>query len=653
MTTDRTSPPDLGTPTRVVLVALLSVLTLEAVRASGPLLDRAYAISVVMVGVTALGVYAAAGLVVAAVLFATRRWAPGTPSGRTLLVGTVALGVARLAVQALDGGARFGVGMATAALAVGVLTLAVAFVAGRANGGREAAVGLVLGTGFSAGLQLVLGTWDAYWRHGPLGWVLTVALVAGTVAVARVVRHEAVEVRPRRLWSLGPYLALVVMVLANPAFVAAQSGTRLDVAGLVVVGASTVTVWMLLDPRRLTRETRVLAAVTVPVALVAVFFASSEGVLVAVTALEVAAPVVLATALSSRRAAARGGLRTSLVGAAVGLGLIVPLALYLVDYDVPLGIDNAFVLVAAGLALAAAGLRRRTPPLPGTDPVPDAPAPTPARANPLRANALRLLVIPAVILAVVGWWPSSPAGATPERARADQLVLVDWNLHYGVEPATAVDLETVARTIEAHDPDVVTLQEVSRGWVLGGGVDMATWLAHRLGMDLAYAPAADPQMGNAILSRSALTDEVVTALPYGAGPQHRSAVTATVTLADGTPVRVTSVHLQHRDENTPTRLEQLGVLLDAAPAGGAAAVIAGDLNAEPGWPELELMTDDGWTSAVDTAGDVEALTFPSDDPQVRIDWVLGAGVDFTQAEVVTGVGSSDHLPVVVTLVPTR
>ena len=644
-TPDRTTPPNVGTPTRVVLIALLSVLAIEAARASGPLLDRAYASGVVMVGVTALATYAAVGIVVAALLLATRRLALGVPSGRTVLAGTVVLAVARLAVQALDGSARFAVGLATATVAVAVLVLAVAFVAGRAHGAREAAVGMALGVGFASGLQLVLGTWDAYWRHGPLGWLITVALVGGAVAVARVVRGEVVQGRPRRLWVLGPYLAIAVMVLANPAFAASQSGSGLNVAGLVAVGASTVAVWMMLDPQRLNGETRVLAAVTVPLALAAAFLTQGTGTLVAVGALGVAAPVTLVTALSPRRPAPRGGLRVSLASCLVGLGLIVPLALYLIDYDLPLGFDNAWVIVAAGVALACGGLRRRVPPLPGADPE-SAPEPAAPRANPVRANAVRLLVIPAVVLALAGWPVSSPASAGQDRARSDELVLLSWNLHYGVEPATAVDLERIASVIEEHDPDVVALQEVSRGWVLGGGADMATWLSHRLGMEFAYAPAADAQMGNALLSRSALTDTQVIELPIGAGPQRRSALMATVTLADGSPVQVTSAHLQHRAANTPTRIAQLEALLAAAPHGGEPAVIAGDFNATPGSPELALLADDGWTSAVDSAGDPDALTFPSDDPQVRIDWVMGAGVKFSDVRVLTGEGSSDHLPIV-------
>jgi endonuclease/exonuclease/phosphatase family metal-dependent hydrolase len=262
---------------------------------------------------------------------------------------------------------------------------------------------------------------------------------------------------------------------------------------------------------------------------------------------------------------------------------------------------------------------------------------------PARLSSVRLLILPAIVLALLGLVPSttSTTGAdVPARAAGDEITLVDWNLHYGVSPLTAVDLEGIAQVIEAQDPDVVTLQEVERGWVFGGGTDMATWLAHRLGMTVHFAPAADHQFGNAVLARSELTGSVVHALPYGAGPQERSALSTTVTTADGTPVRVTSIHTQHREENTPTRLEQLEAWTQAEPV-RPPAVLAGDFNAEPGWPEIELLTGEGWSPM-----DEVWLTSPAADPQHKIDWIFGQGVTFTAGTVLTEPRQSDHLPLV-------
>ncbi|WP_454051307.1 endonuclease/exonuclease/phosphatase family protein [Cellulomonas sp. Marseille-Q8402] len=638
-------PPDAGVATRVSLLALVTVLTVDAVRAAGPVLDRAFAVGTVVVALTALVTFVGAGLLAALALLGTGRRAAGTASGRTVLVAVVALGAARLVTQLVHDEARFVAGLVTASLAVATLVLTATLVAGRAGGGRQAALGLTLGIGLSAALQLALGTWDPLWHGGAVGATVAVALVLLTVAVAVVARREDPDGRPRRTWVLGPALALVVMVLANPAFAASQSGLPLLVAGTAVVLAAALTAWLLLVPRLMSRPVRAVAAVLLPVTVAVALLTSGVVALVALVLAEVATGIVLVVALKTRRPAPPGVRRTAVATAGAGLGLVVVLLLYLLDYDVPLGVDNAWVVVLAAALLATGGLRRRSPAAPSAD---DAASATGEPAPPLRANALRFLVLPSVALLLVGWasWLlGAPAAAVDRDPGA--FVVVDWNLHYGVAADTAVDLEQIARTIEAQGPDVVALQEVSRGWVLGGGADMATWLGHRLGMHVAFAPAADRQFGNVLLSRTPLTDVEVVALPYGAGPQARSALTALVDGPDGTPLRVTSVHLQHRDANTATRLDQLAALDAALPADGP-SVLAGDLNAEPGSPELESLGATGWTSAMDTAGAEGALTHPSNQPAVRIDWVLGRGVTFEDARVLAD-DSSDHLAVVTTV----
>ena len=125
----------------------------------------------------------------------------------------------------------------------------------------------MIGCGLSVGLQLVLGTWDAVWRDGWTGWVVAVVLAVGVVVTARgLVAFTAASSseatgRPRRLWVLGLFLALAAMIVANPAFVASQSGVALGWAGLVVVVANALGAWTLLRPDPWPGGVRVGAAV--------------------------------------------------------------------------------------------------------------------------------------------------------------------------------------------------------------------------------------------------------------------------------------------------------------------------------------------------------------------------------------------------------
>ncbi len=665
--------PSVGVPL-TGLVSLLTLLALELVRSSGPLLDMAYTHGgVTGAAAASLLTYGAPGVVAGLVLLSSRRGSPGG-AARVLLISTSFLGLMRLVVQGLEGDARFVVGLTTVAVAIGVLTLAVAILASRPGGGRAAAGALAAGAAAGVGLQLALGTWDAYWRHTLLGWVVTVAMLACLVCLALLACRDpaSLPTRPaRRVWVLGPLLALAAMMLANPAFAASQSGAPLALAGpvtavgLLVAGGTLQSTGRHAHPGSATGAE--LAWWSEPLLLVLLMAAMlgvagsavPNGVLVLLALLgtQVTAFRVLGRALEPAADPANdlepgaGGdmLTHGVAGSAclVGLGTILPLLIYQIDYDVPLGFPNELVLVATAALIGAAGLRRTRHPAQGEIGSAD------SVTLPLLAAGGALVLVGSLVTGAA--WVTNPRtgfGAPSTASGPGTGVVVSWNLHYAVNPAGSLDLEAIARTIEAQNPDAVLLQEVSRGWVMGGGVDLATWLSNRLGQEFVFAPAADRQFGNVVMSDRGLQDVEVVDLPYGAGPQNRSAISALVRVG-GTEITVTSVHLQSKPD-TSTRLRQLETLLgeigpDASPA--ALRVVGGDFNAEPGWPEIAVMTGAGFVSAVDEAGDPAALTSPSVDPRRRIDWVFGRGVDFSVALVPRDARSADHLPVIVTVAP--
>jgi endonuclease/exonuclease/phosphatase family metal-dependent hydrolase len=262
----------------------------------------------------------------------------------------------------------------------------------------------------------------------------------------------------------------------------------------------------------------------------------------------------------------------------------------------------------------------------------------------LAVSALPVLVGTAI--AGFAWAATAEAVAERQRSPEHSGVVMSWNVHFAVNAEGGVDPEALADSIAAQNADVVLLQEVSRGWTLAGGLDLATWLSNRLRMHIAFAPAADRQFGNAILAPVELRDVTVHALPYGDGPQKRSAVSALAYVGDS-EIRVTSVHLQHHVSNAATRLHQVESLLSHLSGTGvrrAPGIIGGDFNAAPGSAEMKTMTTKGhYLSAVDIAGDPRELTSPNPDPLRRIDWILGREVTFVDADVLDD-PMSDHRP---------
>lgn len=665
-----TPPPLPGSLPTAALVAVSIMLTLELVRSSGPLLDLALGHGgVPAAAAMALLTYLAPGPITFLMLHVKGRHSSGLSPG-LLLGGAGLLAAMRLLAQGTQGGARFAVGLVTVAVGIAVLTLAVAVLAGRPGGGRTSASAVCAGAAAAVGVQLALSTWDAYWRHTVLGWSVTVAVAAALAGLAMLAARSPVDIPPRaapgRLWALGPLLALTAMMLANPAFAASQSGLSLTLAGPLNGFGWLVASWVLISSARRRRTPAARGLSWRPLSFVALLIvgvaaalgvggsASSDGVavLVALFAAQLSAGWLLARALEPQPAApgSAGTVKPGrIAGTAslVGLGTILPLLVYQIDYDVPLGFPNELILIAAAASLGLAGLGARAE-RPDTH---DSHRPT-SWAVPAAACALVVVGTAAVNGA---WLQNRRATSTltAPQPGAEGVRALSWNLHYGVSPTGSVDLETIAQTIEVQQPDVVLLQEVSRGWILGGGADMATWLSHRLGRNFVFAPAADRRFGNAILSSTELQAVAIHRLPYGNGPQHRSAISAQIRVGHDT-VTVASVHLQQRDANAPTRIRQIESLLPGIESRDDPAlplIMGGDLNAEPGSKEVALLTTAGFVSAIDDVGDSTALTSPSIRPRRRIDWVLGRGVRFRQAAVLVDARSSDHLPLVAATAP--
>ncbi len=233
-----------------------------------------------------------------------------------------------------------------------------------------------------------------------------------------------------------------------------------------------------------------------------------------------------------------------------------------------------------------------------------------------------------------------------------------FNIRHGVGLDGVHDLERVAQVIEGAAADLAAVQEVDRHLSPRSGyLDQAAWLARRLDMHMAYGPVVDlgpaesgpdgarRQYGIALLSRAPLRAPRNLLLTRPRGGEQRGLLGAVVDV-DGRAVRVFCTHLQHRSRTE--RLAQATQIAESLAAGVGPVVMMGDLNAQPGDPEIAPLTevlDDAWIVAGDGAG----FTFDAAIPHARIDYILTSEDLVARSAAVLPTDASDHLAVVAEL----
>ncbi|MFE3449233.1 endonuclease/exonuclease/phosphatase family protein [Nonomuraea sp. NPDC059194] len=564
-----------------------------------------------------MGLYAAAWFVLPCLAPLLRpRW--------SLLGGATVLVVARLGLQAFDGG------MPQLALASAGVSAGLFFLYGCARTLPRAAVptGIAGGLAFAVTIHLLLDGVDLVWRDGPLPWLAVLTLCAAFLALLRLAPPPSEDLAPGNAWFLlGPSLLLVGMSagLSTAAWHDRPLWLAAFALGLALM------VW----PPAFPWSTFVYAALLC--AGTAVMLATGHGALV-----PVGVGGLLAAAGRPGPSARRPG--AGLLGG--GLVFLAGVFGYYAAYDMDLGFPNTVVVVAVALAAAAA-------------------AGTGAAATAPTAFSWRPLVAAVVIagLGLASWWRAVPA---VQEKRGDTFTLVAYNIRMGFGLDGRLSLDEIARWAAGERPDVVLLSEVDRGWLLNGGHDDLDRIARGLGMRAYFAPAADPVWGDALLTN--LPVRQLASHPLGRhGYPTLAQAQAAVIEVGGREVGIVNTHLQSPPGQAPevaALVHNLASGMSAAEAGGrptgpmsaggdAAAgarrpvVLAGDLNTRPGDPEMRVLESAGLSDPLTALGD--PATSPADAPVERIDHVLLTDGLAAESAEVPRLPYSDHLPVKVTM----
>ncbi len=518
------------------------------------------------------------------------------------------------------------------------------------------ALGVLLGLALDTAVKGATRTLDLSWVGGAQGLVTTAVIVVAFGYLLWVARGDGVEPRwPQGRAALllafvGPVLLLEWLLLQSQGWVAAAIGWPPEAALLLIVVGN---VAALAVADRLSRSKGPATALLILAGALLLEHAltahSVGGLLFAVMALLglVAAGVVLTRLLQTPAAASDMKYAARWLGVGHVLFVLLALLYYLV-LDQDIGATSRVISVVIGLFVFAGAVAAAFAPSAPVERVGMAPA----------AGGAALLAVPAVLLIAAIFEAPSP---TPEAGYP--VAVMTYNIHSAYNAAGRHDPETIAQVIALSGADVVGLQEVSRGRFMDGSTDLAGWLSERLGMDhVSFHGTADPTWGNAILSRYPIESVTEDLLPRDGTLIQRGFTAAVLDLGAGAELLLINTHLQHvvdpsvpeegrEADLAPLHRLQLAPILEEW-AGRDRTVLMGDMNAQPGWEQMDLVLDAGFKDATEGQG-AEAYTsgFIDNDGDARwkIDWIFYTEDLELLAGLVLATDASDHYPVLAVL----
>ena len=575
--------------------------------------------------------------------------------GNRLVVVVTAggLGLLRLVMQICPGAPLVHLILAMVATALFVLFLPPYLRNLRSRGRRSMghlALALLVGLMLDTAIHGAFNTYDIVWQAGLLPLLLTLFLVlvqwivlAGMTLTRNVYAAGTPDTTAYGVpkgksftWlAIGPFLFLQLVIFQNIARLAVLTDWSLPWAfGWTLLGQLVgliAAVWVL----RWRPRTSWPVALICGLGLVVILALQYTQVEVPAAVLFLVGQVLLSLLIvlvfiGIGESAPEAGF--SSINVANGLGMILLLLFlfgYYAGYEMSLPFTNtiiepiaAFVVAACALG-ASTGLRQRIR--------------LPRRVWLAPALALLLLILP--LVGAVTW-----RAPTAVYGEGFPVRVMTYNLHNGFNTEGRLDMEALAQVIEDSDPDIVALQEISRGWVVTGRLDMLTWLSQRLDLPYVFGPTADPFWGNAILSRYPIVKYTQHDLPPRDLFVLRGFTAALIELGNGYSLQVIATHYHHIEGDSSIRQEQSDSII-AFWEGEVRTVLMGDLNAEPGHAEMEMLQTVGLVDAM--AGvDPPEYTFPSFNPDRRIDYIwVSPDLTASGAHVLVST-ASDHLPVI-------
>ncbi|MFZ5643729.1 MAG: endonuclease/exonuclease/phosphatase family protein [Bacillota bacterium] len=229
-----------------------------------------------------------------------------------------------------------------------------------------------------------------------------------------------------------------------------------------------------------------------------------------------------------------------------------------------------------------------------------------------------------------------------------ELKIYNYNIHNGFDTWSVPSIQGIVGDIEASGADIVSLQEVNRGWNLSGGVDIVSYLRWRFPeYFIIYGPMNGDLWGNIIMSRYPVAEWGTEHFTPGRSDFPRGFVWAKISTRAGEMFFMTT-HFSAYEGYDEDRISQSAELLDFWKK-RPRTVIAGDFNARPDDEAIKKLVAGGLKDVPAGHGLREAFTYSAAEPDQRIDYIFSSpDVTSISAQIPRTV-NSDHLPVAATV----
>ncbi len=273
---------------------------------------------------------------------------------------------------------------------------------------------------------------------------------------------------------------------------------------------------------------------------------------------------------------------------------------------------------------------------------------TNANIAPSKDTSLILVMLVVFMTAPIHWAFQTSAGSIDVTPTLPVSVMT-YNIHSAVSNFRGQDLESIAQVIESGGADIVAIQEISRGWLMSGGIDIVAWLGDRLEMEAVFSGTANKLWGVAILSKYPIVESGSGSLPKLDSFIPRGFIWAKVDIGTQQPLFIINTHLHHISDEQDVRLAQVPILL-ALWDNAATTILLGDMNAKPGTVEMGMIANTGFIDSWAEAGVGDEYTLPAHDATVRVDWIWHTKDLISLETKVLSTTASDHLPVVAIII---